>query len=80
LSDGLTNFRFDPCFAASLARIGKSTLRRMKHLPIPGQGRYAATWRKLMRIAERWLPSPKLRHPYPDGRSEVMTRGGSPVG
>ena len=32
-----------------------------------------------MRIAERWLPSPKLRHPYRDGRLDVMTRGGSPV-
>jgi hypothetical protein len=28
-----------------------------------------------MRIAKRWLPS--LRHPYPDGRFDVMTRGGS---
>jgi hypothetical protein len=36
------------------------------------------TWRKMMRIAERWLPSPKLRHSYPDWRF-VMTRGGSPV-
>jgi hypothetical protein len=32
----------------------------------------------MMRIAERWLPSPKLRHPYPDW-FDVMTRGGSPV-
>jgi hypothetical protein len=30
-------------------------------------------WRKMMRLAERWLPSPKLRHPYPDWRSDVMT-------
>jgi hypothetical protein len=30
-------------------------------------------------FAERWLPSPKLRHPYPDWRFDVMTRGGSPV-
>jgi hypothetical protein len=30
-------------------------------------------------IAERWLPSPKLRHPYPEWRFDVMTRGGSPV-
>ena len=86
-----------------------ATLRRMRHLPIPEQGRslrlvlngfynyYAVptnsralnafyyhvlshwlrclrrrsqrhrlTWREMMRIAERRLPSPKLRHPYPD--------------
>ena len=41
--------------------------------------RHKLTWRKMMRIAERWLPSPKLRHPYPDWRFDVMTRGGSPV-
>ena len=100
----------------------KTTLRGMRHLPIPEQGRYLRlvlngfynyyavptnfralnafyyhllwhwlrclrrrsqrhrlTWRKMMRIAERWLPSPKLRHPYPDWRFDVMTRGGSPV-
>jgi aryl-alcohol dehydrogenase-like predicted oxidoreductase len=27
----------------------------------------------MMRIAERWLPSPKLRHPYPDWRSAGLT-------
>jgi len=41
--------------------------------------RHKLTWRKMMRIAERWLPSPKLRHPYPDWRFDVMTRGRSPV-
>jgi hypothetical protein len=41
--------------------------------------RHKLTWRKMMRIAERWLPGPKLRHPYPDWRFDVMTRGGSPV-
>jgi hypothetical protein len=100
----------------------KATLRRMRHLPIPEQGRYLRlvlngfynyytpfrptpvpsnafyhhvlchwlrclrrrgqrrrlTWRRMMRIAERWLPSPKLRHPYPDWRFDVMTRGRSP--
>jgi hypothetical protein len=34
---------------------------------------------EMMRIAERWLPSPKLRHPCPDWRFDVMTRGASPV-
>jgi hypothetical protein len=37
--------------------------------------RHRLTWRK-MRLAERWLPSPKLRHPYPDWRFDVMIRGG----
>jgi RNA-directed DNA polymerase len=36
--------------------------------------RHRLTWRKMMRIAERWLPSPKLRQPYPDWRFDVMAR------
>jgi hypothetical protein len=35
------------------------------------------TWRKMVRVAERWRPSPKLRHPYPDSR--VTIPGGSAV-
>ena len=100
----------------------KATLRRMRHLPIPEQGRYLRlvlngfynyyavptnfralnsfywhilrywqhclrrrsqrhrlTCQRMMRIAARWLPSPKLRHPCPDWRFDVMTRGRSPV-
>jgi RNA-directed DNA polymerase len=34
--------------------------------------RHRLTWRKMMRLAERWLPSPRLRHPYPDWRFDVM--------
>jgi hypothetical protein len=33
----------------------------------------------MMRSWRGWLPSPKLRHPYPDRWFDVMTRGGSPV-
>jgi RNA-directed DNA polymerase len=34
---------------------------------------------RMMQIAARRLPSPKLRHPCPDWPFDVMTRGGSPV-
>jgi RNA-directed DNA polymerase len=33
--------------------------------------RHNLTWRKMMRIAGRWLPSPNLRHPHPDWRFDV---------
>src|SRR5919106_2567310 len=60
----------------------KATLRRMMHLAIPEQGRnlrHRLTCQRMMRIAARWLPSPKLRHPCPDWRFDVMTQGRSPV-
>jgi hypothetical protein len=32
----------------------------------------------MMRISKHWRSSPKLRHPYPDWRFDVITRGGGP--
>jgi hypothetical protein len=29
---------------------------------LPLAARHRLTWQKMMRIVERWLPSPKLRH------------------
>jgi hypothetical protein len=37
------------------------------------------TWWKMMRLAERWLPSPRLRHLHPDWRFDALTRDGRPV-
>jgi hypothetical protein len=41
--------------------------------------RLRLTCQRMMRIAAHFSPNPKLRHPYPDWRFDVMTRGGSPV-
>jgi hypothetical protein len=58
------------------------------HVPADAKGlrrprrrseRQRLMWWKMMLIAERWVPRPRLRHPYPDWRFDVMTRGGSPV-
>jgi hypothetical protein len=67
-----TNFRALNAFYYHVLWIWLRCLRRRSQ-------RHRLTWRKMMRIAERWLPSPKLRHPYPDWRFDVLTRGGSPV-
>jgi RNA-directed DNA polymerase len=37
------------------------------------------TWERMNRYAERWLPNPKIRHPYPGQRFDVITQGRSPV-
>ena len=37
------------------------------------------TWKRLLRLADRWLPRPRILHPYPSQRLAVNTRGGSPV-
>ena len=38
-----------------------------------------ATRARLYRLAARWLPLPRIVHPYPEQRLAVMTQGRSPV-
>ena len=38
-----------------------------------------ATWAQAYRLATRWLPVPRILHPYPDQRFGVRTQGRSPV-
>jgi group II intron reverse transcriptase/maturase len=48
------------------------TLRRRRQ-------KHRVTWARMRRLASRWLPSPRIVHPYPDQRLRVMTQGRSPV-
>ena len=37
------------------------------------------TWPQVYRLAARWLPLPRILHPYPSQRLSVTTQGRSPV-
>jgi RNA-directed DNA polymerase len=37
------------------------------------------TWERIRRLAERWLPKPRILHPWPDARFDARTQGRSPV-
>jgi len=37
------------------------------------------TWERMRRLADLWLPCPRIMHPYPAQRLRVMTQGKSPV-
>jgi group II intron reverse transcriptase/maturase len=37
------------------------------------------TWDRMEKIADRWLPRPRIVHPYPSERLHVNTQGRSPV-
>jgi RNA-directed DNA polymerase len=41
--------------------------------------KHKVTWARMVRLAKRWLPQPRITHPYPDQRLCVITRGRSPV-
>lgn len=37
------------------------------------------TWERIRRYAQRWLPTPRILHPWPDARFDARTQGRSPV-
>jgi hypothetical protein len=41
--------------------------------------RSRTTWERMRRLAARWLPQPRILHPWPDARFDAKTQGRSPV-
>ncbi len=41
--------------------------------------RTTVTWQRMSRLDERWLPTPRILHPWPEQRFDAMTQGRSPV-
>ena len=37
------------------------------------------TWKRIGRLADRWLPQPRILHPWPERRFAAITQGRSPV-
>jgi len=59
-------------FREGLIRHWLRTLRRRSQ-------RSRLTWERMGRLADRWLPQPRILHPWPEQRFAVITRGRSPV-
>ena len=59
-------------FRETVRRYWCRTLRRRSQ-------RYRLTWQRMDALAEHWLPTPRICHPYPAQRLCVTTRGRSPV-
>ena len=45
----------------------------------PRSQRASLNWPRMHRLAQRWLPPPRILHPWPDERFDVWTQGKSPV-
>ena len=41
--------------------------------------RSTLTWKRIGRLADRWLPQPRILHPWPEQRFAAITQGRSPV-
>src|SRR6266700_587902 len=50
-------------------------LRALRHR----SQRTRITWERMRRIADHWLPKPRILHPWPNARYDAKTQGRSPV-
>ena len=66
------NSRKLEAFKYQLSRLWHKVLRRRSQ-------RYRLNWERMARLIARWLPQPRICHPYPDISMYVITRGRSPV-
>ncbi len=62
----ITTFRY------RVTQLWLRALRRRSH-------RHRMTWRRIGRLADRWLPPPRILHPWPTVRFDARTQGRSPV-
>ena len=77
--NGFYNYYAVPTNFRALNSFYWHTMRSWQHCLRRRSQRHRLTCQRMMRIAARCLPSPKLRHPCPDWRFDVMTQGRSPV-
>ena len=58
----------------------RQSVRRLWHRALNRRSQVGViTEAKLRRIVDRWLPTPRICHPYPEARLAVMIQGKSPV-
>lgn len=67
-----TNIRALQAFRTQVERHWLRALRRRSQ-------RHSLDWERMRRLSARWLPSPRILHPWPSERFDVRTRGKSPV-
>jgi group II intron reverse transcriptase/maturase len=60
------NFEALSTFRHALLKLWRRTLRRRSQ-------RSRITWERMEQLAARWLPTPRIVHPYPDQRLHVRT-------
>jgi len=66
------NIRALQAFREAVIRLWLRALRRRSQ-------RSRMTWERMRRIADRWLPVPRIHHPWPTTRFDARTQGRSPV-
>ena len=67
-----TNMRAMDAFRTQIIRTWHKSLRRRSQ-------RSRMNWERMRQLADRWIPRPRVLHPWPEERFDARTRGKSPV-
>jgi hypothetical protein len=67
-----TNIRTLESFRLQVTHAWLRSLRRRSQ-------RHRMTWKRTASHVDRWLPRPRIQHPWPELRFRVRTQGKSPV-
>jgi RNA-directed DNA polymerase len=67
-----TNIRTLEAFRTQVTNAWNRSLRRRSQ-------RHRMTWERTASLVDRWLPRPRIQHPWPEQRFRVRTQGKSPV-
>jgi RNA-directed DNA polymerase len=76
---GYFTYHAVPTNGRSLAVFQKEVERRWLFARRRRSQRHRLTWERMQRLSSRWIPSPKILHPYPEERFDANTRSRSRV-
>ena len=76
---GHLNYYAVPSNSDAVIAFRTQATRHWRHALRRRSQRSRLAWERMNRLATRWLPPARVRHPYPDARFDASTRGRSPV-
>ncbi len=76
---GHYNYYAVPDNSPALRSFRKAALRHWWHTLVRRGQKRRITWARMYRLADRWLPKPRIQHPWPNVRFDARTQGRSPV-
>jgi RNA-directed DNA polymerase len=76
---GHYNYYAVPGNGEAMRAFRRRVVRHWRHALKRRSQRGHMTWEQARRLANRWLPSPRILHPCPSARFHANTRGKSPV-
>lgn len=76
---GFFQYHAVPTNSKSLMVFRLEVLKRWRHALKRRSQRGKCPWTRANALYKRWMPSARIRHPWPDVRFDAKTRGRSPV-